>query len=74
MLDRVDRFFARPFMSEPIMPAFPFEPMSEGLAEWAPRLDLAETDRELPAVRSPQPDPIGFVFERAEAIRRQGRR
>ena len=46
-IDRVfDRFFARPFMSEPMMPAFPFEPMSEGLAEWAPRLDLAETDKE----------------------------
>jgi HSP20 family protein len=46
-IDRVfDRFFARPFMSEPITPAFPFEPMSEALAEWAPRLDLTETEKE----------------------------
>ncbi|HEX6644661.1 MAG TPA: Hsp20/alpha crystallin family protein [Gemmatimonadales bacterium] len=46
-IDRMfDRFFARPFMSEPVMPLFPFEPMNEALAEWAPRLDLTETEKE----------------------------
>ena len=46
-IDRVfDRFFARPFLSEPITPEFPFEPMNEALGEWAPRLDLTETEKE----------------------------
>lgn len=46
-IDRIiDRFFARPFMTEPVMPLFPFEPMNEGLAEWAPRLDLTEAEKE----------------------------
>lgn len=46
-IDRVfDRFFATPFLGEPTIPAFPFEPLTEAKGEWAPRLDLTENDKE----------------------------
>ena len=46
-IDRVfDRFFPTAFPGESMLPAFPFEPMAEALGEWAPRLDLTETEKE----------------------------
>ena len=30
----------------PMVPAFPFEQLAEARGEWAPRLDLTETDKE----------------------------
>ncbi len=46
-IDRVfDRFFATPFFGEPFAPAFPFEPTAAVGGEWAPALDLTETDKE----------------------------
>src|SRR3990172_9503697 len=43
-IDRVfDRFFAAPFMTEPMLPPFAFEPAAIG---WAPTLDLTENEKE----------------------------
>jgi HSP20 family protein len=46
-IDRVfDRFFATPSFGEMLLPAFPFEQMGTAGGEWAPVLDLTETDKE----------------------------
>ena len=46
-IDRVfDRFFTTPFLGETLLPAFPFEQMGTVGGEWAPALDITETDKE----------------------------
>jgi HSP20 family protein len=46
-IDRVfDRFFATPLFGETFFPAFPLERMGTIGGEWAPALDLTETDKE----------------------------
>jgi HSP20 family protein len=45
-IDRVfDRFFTTP-VGEALLPVFPFERMGMAGGEWAPALDLTETDKE----------------------------
>jgi len=46
-IDRVfDRFFPTPLFEESFLPAFPFEQLGTVGGEWAPALDLTETDKE----------------------------
>ena len=46
-IDRVfDRFFPTPLFGESFLPAFPFEQLGTVGGEWAPALDLTETDKE----------------------------
>lgn len=46
-IDRVfDRFSTAPLFGETFLPTFPFEPMGTVGGEWAPALDLMETDKE----------------------------
>jgi HSP20 family protein len=46
-IDRVfDRFFTTPLFGEALLPGFPFEQMGAVGGEWAPALDLTETEKE----------------------------
>jgi HSP20 family protein len=45
-IDRVfDRFFTPPLFGETLLPPFPFEQMGTAGGEWAPALDLTETEK-----------------------------